>query len=281
MFDLLDPDGFTRMWQARDEAVWKGWPTFTPELLDTLTAMGPDLWAVVDALPVVGRVLFGAHLDMPRPADPSLSGWHAVNCLREWRGDTHWALVVAAGLTHAEASILHNAWLGYEDDWLARPGEPPPRPSRPDGAPWRRRDWPWTVPSPPTGSHCASAIEDDTDRLTSLPWELLGRGALDRVRRALRAGVRGTPPTGGRDRRAQLPARLAGAGTAMTVLRPGRAGPRDGRHPGHRAGHRAGAGRNRAGTWPSTGRTARRGEGRDDSDTGAGRPLPGQPGGDR
>jgi Helix-turn-helix family len=39
--------------------------------------------------------------------------------LREWRGDTHWALLLAAGLSHAEASILHNAWLGYEGDWLA------------------------------------------------------------------------------------------------------------------------------------------------------------------
>ncbi len=56
---------------------------------------------------------------MPRPSDPLLSGWHAVKCLREWRGDTHWALIVANGLTHPEASILHNAWLGYEPDWLA------------------------------------------------------------------------------------------------------------------------------------------------------------------
>ena len=29
----------------------------------------------------------------------ALSGWHAVNCLREWRGDTHGAIVVANGLT--------------------------------------------------------------------------------------------------------------------------------------------------------------------------------------
>ena len=46
----------------------------------------------------MGRVFFAAHLRMPRPDDPLLSGWHAVNCLREWRGDTHWALVAAAGL---------------------------------------------------------------------------------------------------------------------------------------------------------------------------------------
>ena len=74
---------------------------------------------MVDQLPLMGRVLYGAHLALPRPDDPLLSGWHAVNCIREWRGDTHWAVAVAAGLDHAEASILHNAWMDYETDWLA------------------------------------------------------------------------------------------------------------------------------------------------------------------
>jgi hypothetical protein len=78
------------------------------------SSAGPALWRVVDELPSVGRVLFGAHLRMPRPNVPLLSGWHAVNCIREWRGDTHWALVAAAGLTGIEASILHNAWLRDE-----------------------------------------------------------------------------------------------------------------------------------------------------------------------
>ena len=119
VFDLLDADGFDRMWDARDRAVLEGLANHAPDAVGALEEFGPDLWAVVDALPVVGRVFFGAHLRMARPEDPVLSGWHAVNCLREWRGDTHWALVVAAGLTHPEASILHNAWLGYEDDWLA------------------------------------------------------------------------------------------------------------------------------------------------------------------
>jgi hypothetical protein len=174
VFDLLDGDGFARMWQVRDEAVMEGLATFTPELLDTLGAMGPDLWTVVDTLPLVGRVLFGAHLRMPRPTDAALSGWHAVNCLREWRGDTHWALVVAAGLTHAEASILHNAWLGYEDDWLARS-----RGTSPDAIEdgWRALEAKGLAVDrtvTPDGVTLRQDIEDDTDRLTSLPWEFLG-----------------------------------------------------------------------------------------------------------
>src|SRR4029079_17507360 len=88
--------------------------------IEPLAALAPRLWSVVETLPTVGRVLFAAHLRMPRPDDAGLSGWHAVNCLREWRGDTHWALVAASGLDGVEASILHNAWLGYERDWLPR-----------------------------------------------------------------------------------------------------------------------------------------------------------------
>ena len=73
------------------------------------------------ALPLVGRTFFGAHLAMPRSEDPLLSGWHAVNCLREWRGDTHWALVVADG-PHPCRGVASSTTpgCGYEPDWLPR-----------------------------------------------------------------------------------------------------------------------------------------------------------------
>ncbi len=174
VFDLLDADGFTAMWRARDEAVLEGLASHAPALLDTLAEFGPGLWTVVDALPVVGRVFFAAHLRMPRPADPALSGWHAVNCLREWRGDTHWAVVVAAGLTHPEASVLHNAWLDYEDDWLALSRGTAPGDIE---AGWRGLAAKGLAAGrvvTPDGIALRQRIEDDTDRLTTLPWELLG-----------------------------------------------------------------------------------------------------------
>jgi len=100
---LATPERFLDFWRARDEAVLEGLAAHAPEMLDLLAIWGPTLWPVVDTLPLNGRIFFAAHLAMERPADPVLSGWHAINCLREWRGDTHWALVLAAGLTHAEA----------------------------------------------------------------------------------------------------------------------------------------------------------------------------------
>jgi hypothetical protein len=181
VFDLLDgPEGFARLWAARDAAVVEGLRRYAPEIEGPLVELGPELWAVVEQLPTIGRTFFGAHLSMPRPIDPLLSGWHAVNCLREWRGDTHWALVVAAGLTPAEASIIHNAWLGYETDWLAKS-----RGSTPEEI-----DEGWATLSTkglasdrtvlPAGVALRQRIEDDTDRLSTLPWQLVGEpGAID------------------------------------------------------------------------------------------------------
>jgi hypothetical protein len=175
VFGLLQtPERFAQMWEARDEAVVAGLRDHAPDIVEPLMEIGPELWRVVEQLPLTGRTFFGTHLSVPRPSDPLLSGWHAVNCLREWRGDTHWAIVVAHGLGHAEASILHNAWLGYERDWLPR--------SR--GTSDADLEFGWTaleelgVVSGGTvnddGVRLRQRIEDETDRLTTLPWRLLG-----------------------------------------------------------------------------------------------------------
>ncbi len=175
VFSMLEsPERFGRFWEARDEAVVAGLRDHAAAIIEPLQEVGPELWEVVARLPLTGRTFFGAHLAMPRHEDPLLYGWHAVNCLREWRGDTHWALVVAHGFDHAEASILHNAWLGYEPDWLPR--------SRGTSDDDLQRGWHslhhkglavgGTVTE--EGIRLRQHIEDETDRLTTLPWRLLG-----------------------------------------------------------------------------------------------------------
>jgi hypothetical protein len=174
-FQLLKgTEQFQAMWAARDEAVVEGLQRYAPDIVEPLVEYGPELWGVVDRLPVMGRVFFGAHLAMPRPADPLLSGWHAVNCLREWRGDTHWALLVAEGLSSAEASILHNAWLGYETDWLARSRGVPPTDITAGWESLEARGLAHDGTVLPEGIALRQRIEDDTNRLTTLPWMLLG-----------------------------------------------------------------------------------------------------------
>jgi hypothetical protein len=106
---------------ARDAAVVDGLREFVPEICDELASMADDLWAAADSLPLAGRALFASTLVWPRPTDDALlSAWLAVNCIREWRGDTHWAIQIAEGIGATAAGILDGAWRNYDGDWLAR-----------------------------------------------------------------------------------------------------------------------------------------------------------------
>lgn len=175
-FDAVEKHAtsFEALWQARDEAVVEGLRAFAPGIVDPLIELGPPLWDVVEQLPTVGRPLYASHLRMPRPADPLLSGWHAVNCIREWRGDTHWAIVAASGLSGIEASILHNAWLGYERDWLAASRGSAPGEIERGWTTLRSKGLADDRDVTSDGVALRQHIEDETDRRTTLVWELLG-----------------------------------------------------------------------------------------------------------
>jgi len=107
------------IFEARNRAVGEGLREFVPEIGADLEAMGPVFWSAADSLPDSGRVLFAVHRDAPRPADPLVSAWLAVNCLREWRGDTHFAVLAAADVSRVQAGILHDAHLNY-GGWIPR-----------------------------------------------------------------------------------------------------------------------------------------------------------------
>jgi hypothetical protein len=174
-FDLVAKHTtFDEVGNARDAAVLEGLREHAPAIVDPLTDLGPDLWKIVEELPSVGRVLFATHLRMPRPHDPLLSGWHAVNCVREWRGDLHWALVAAAGLDGTEASILHNAWLGYERDWLPKSRGTEPAALDRAWSSLERRGLVQDGEVTTEGIELRQHLEDETDRLSTLPWRLLG-----------------------------------------------------------------------------------------------------------
>lgn len=176
VFELLDgPEAFLEVWRERNAAVREGLQSFAPDALAALEEFGPTLWDVVAQLPLNARPFVASHLALDVPEDPVLSGWHAVNFLREWRGDTHWALVGAHGLSGGEASILHNAWLGYDGDWLSL--------SRGNtieqiDAAWRALEAKRLATDRvvnEAGLELRQRLEDETDRLGALPWQLLGR----------------------------------------------------------------------------------------------------------
>ncbi len=105
---------------ARNDAVVRGLRAYVPEICEPLGSLAPQLWTAADVLPVSGRALFAAHRQQPRPSDPLLSAWLAVNCIREWRGDTHFAVLAAEDISATQAGLLHNAYLNYPTDWIPR-----------------------------------------------------------------------------------------------------------------------------------------------------------------
>lgn len=112
---------FAEAYRVRNDAVAEGLERHAPDVAARLGGFADELWAVVDHLSPLGRVLFAAHADAPRCDDrPSLSAWLALNCIREWRGDTHWALLAADDLGGVAAGLLHDAWMGYPKEWIPR-----------------------------------------------------------------------------------------------------------------------------------------------------------------
>ena len=111
---------FEKAAAARDAAIAPGLKELTPEICEPLAAMSSNLWKAAEELPVSGRALFASLLDWPRHQDPLTSAWLAVNTIREWRGDTHWAILVSENIDGTMAGILDNAKHAYDDQWLPR-----------------------------------------------------------------------------------------------------------------------------------------------------------------
>jgi hypothetical protein len=111
---------------ARDASVLLGLESIAPGLLDRIAPLADDLWRGADSVHQGARPMFAAFRARPRPSQSAggLSAWLAVNCLRELRGDNHWALCAAADLDGVEAGLLHSVMVDIEEygseEWIAR-----------------------------------------------------------------------------------------------------------------------------------------------------------------
>ncbi|MEM9203969.1 MAG: hypothetical protein AAGC53_20195 [Actinomycetota bacterium] len=111
---------------ALDDAVMPGLESIAPGLAAELGELADDLWRGVDSVFHGMRPFFVAHRALPRPADrdAGLSAWHAINCIRELRGDNHWALLASEGIDDVEAGLLHSAMIDVDEygseEWIAR-----------------------------------------------------------------------------------------------------------------------------------------------------------------
>jgi len=159
---------------ARDAGVVLGMREYVPEICDELATLAEPLWEAADALPVAGRVLYATCRDWPRPDDPLLSAWLAVNCIREWRGDTHFAILTAEDIGQIEAGVLHGAWMNYPDDWLPRSRGADDAGLDAAFAELERRGLATAGAVNARGIEYRQELEDRLDGLTSVAWNSLG-----------------------------------------------------------------------------------------------------------
>ena len=143
-------------------------PAIDPAVVETdIARLAKDLEAIVDGLDFAGRALAAAHASVPRPEAPIERLWWAATVLREYRGDSHVALLVAAGLDGAAANALAVAdgrapatqqqARGWNDDeWMDAYEQ------------LRRRAWTSELGEITDAGRAARAqIEDATDRVSS------------------------------------------------------------------------------------------------------------------
>ena len=112
---------FEDAYRVRNEAVARGLREYSPEIVVPLGELATQLWDAADSLPLARHPLYAVHRSWPRcQDDAALSAWLAVNCIREWRGDTHFELLASNEISGVQAGLLHDAFLGYPGDWIPR-----------------------------------------------------------------------------------------------------------------------------------------------------------------
>ena len=159
----------------RDEAVLLGLQKYVPGICEGLSSMAGDLWQAADSLPLSGRLLFASQLRHRRPDEPLLDAWLAVNCIREWRGDTHWAIQIADGLSGIESGILDGAWRNYEDDWLPRSRGADDELLEKAYVSLEQRGFAHNGQVNDTGISHRKMLENRLDEATALAWQYLGK----------------------------------------------------------------------------------------------------------
>ena len=203
---------FDAVWAARDEAVVAGLHRYAPDIVAPLVELGPVLWPVVEQLPTVGRVFFAAHLRMAT-AGRSVAVGLARGELRARVARRH-----ALGADRGERSERCRGVdrCTTRGSGTSATGLPRSRGTAPDAleAGWRSLAAKGLASR--RRSHRRRSRTSRADRGRNGPVELAAVGAPRRrprpsIRHRLRAAVHATPRARRRDRRPELPARVAAA----------------------------------------------------------------------
>jgi len=128
-----------------------------------------------------GRQIAAANADLSWPDEPHLVLWHAINVLREHRGDGHIAALLTAGLDPCEALVSFAAIGAAPEEVFASRG-------------WSAADWAaardrlaergWVDAAGQAtarGRGGRDEVEWRTDRLADAPWQALGPARAQRL----------------------------------------------------------------------------------------------------
>ncbi|MFZ9818797.1 MAG: SCO6745 family protein [Ilumatobacteraceae bacterium] len=177
---------FEAAYAVRNDAVGRGLREYTPQVEGTLVALGSQLWEAAESLPVAGRTMHAAHRSWPRAEhDPLIHAWLALNCIREWRGDTHFAILATHDISGVQAGLLHDAYLGYPGEWIprSRGADDAQITEALDGLSSRGLVTNGKVNE--AGLKLRQAIEDETNRQSERAWRHLGSDATTRLCEAI------------------------------------------------------------------------------------------------
>jgi Helix-turn-helix family len=143
-------------------------------------AVSSELRAAIERAVPAGRPLFAANAEVPPPDDPVAALWLAATTLREHRGDSHVALLAAAGLDGCEVHVLAAAVNGASPDLYQQ------------SRGWTADDWGAAVErlaarglvhtdgtATAAGRAEHAAIEGRTDELAAAPYAAAGDTTVD------------------------------------------------------------------------------------------------------
>jgi hypothetical protein len=129
--------------------------------------------------------LFGGHASLDWPTEPALALWHGITLWREWRGDGHVLAWTDAELDAVEILLLSDLWA----ELPLGSGVPfrswTPEEQAAGIARLEDRELIANGGFTPKGRALRACIEEDTDRLASLPAKTIGEEGLDELERLL------------------------------------------------------------------------------------------------
>jgi hypothetical protein len=144
-------------------------------------------WIAAQGCDIAGRPLAAGNRALPRPDDAHLALWQAATTLREHRGDGHVAVLVARGISPAQAHMVKAA-AGEADGNVLRDGRGFPADEWDDAAEQLRTAG-WLDKSgalSEAGWATHRDIERHTDMAATTPWTTLGRQRSARLQDLLR-----------------------------------------------------------------------------------------------